>query len=191
MKFAFVTTMGDPVGPLVRGSQLGLSRRLLRMEGPPVSDRASRIDGSANRSAVHEEAWSVYGSPPVAGLVPCLPVVAYVNTVAKLMKEKGIRSKARRRFVPRRPTAGIRTRSPRTRWTGVYPDKPDAAWVRRCLRGVRRGLAVLPRGGEIDLCTRKVVGWATADRLPAQPWPAGPWSGPGPPETPGWVATTA
>ena len=169
MKFAFIRDHQAefPVGLLCE--VLGVSRGgFYAWKDRPVSDRASRIDRLGEQvRAVHEEAWSVYGSPRVHRALLAGGVACCENTVAKLMKEKGLRSKARRRFVPQ--TTDSRHPHPiaaNTLDREFYPDKPDTAWVAD-ITYIATGEGWLYLAVVIDLCTRKVVGWATADHLRA------------------------
>jgi transposase InsO family protein len=88
--------------------------------------------------------------------------------VAKLMRAHDVRSKARRRFVPRttdgrhdRPVAdNVLARE-------FYPDRPNTAWAAD-ITYIPTAEGWLYLAAVIDLCSRKVVGWATADHLRAE-----------------------
>jgi putative transposase len=116
----------------------------------------------------HEESRSVYGSPRVYRELKARGVACCENTVAKLMHTHGIRSKARRRFVVRttdsrhdRPTAeNVLARE-------FYPDRPDTAWAAD-ITYIPTAEGWLYLAAVIDLCSREVVGWATADHLRAE-----------------------
>ena len=169
MKFAFVRDhQGEfPVGLLC--DVLGISRGgYYAWKGRPVSGRAARVERLAGQiRGAHEESRSVYGSPRVYRALLAGGVACCVNTVAKLMKENGIRSKARRWFVPH--TTDSRHPYPLAENTlnrEFYPDKPDTAWVAD-ITYIPTGQGWLYLAVVIDLCTRKVVGWATADHLRA------------------------
>jgi putative transposase len=117
--------------------------------------------------AIHEEARSVSGSPRVHRELEARGVACCENTVAKLMRAHDIRSKARRRFVARttdsrhdRPVADtVLARE-------FYPDRPDTAWAAE-ITYVPTAEGWLSLAAVIDLGSRKVVGWATADHLRA------------------------
>lgn len=118
--------------------------------------------------AAHEEARSVYGSPRVHRELEAQGVACCENTVAKLMREHGIRSKAVRRFVPRttdsrhdRPVAAdVLARE-------FYPDEPDTAWAAD-ITYIPTAEGWLYLAAVIDPCSRRVVGGATADPLRAE-----------------------
>ena len=60
---------------------------------------------------VHERSRAVYGSPRVHRDLLAEDVRCSKNTVAKLMRAAGLRSKRRRGFASAPPTAGTRIRS--------------------------------------------------------------------------------
>jgi transposase InsO family protein len=65
----------------------------------PASARAVRREALAEQvRAVHDESDGTYGSPRVTAELNARGVKASENTVAKVMNEHGIRSKAVRRF---------------------------------------------------------------------------------------------
>ena len=135
----------------------------------PESPRAARIAGLAERvREVHEEDRSVYGSPRAHRELKAQGVVCCKNTVAKLMRQQEIRSKVHRRFVVRttdshhdRPVAeNVLDRE-------FYPEKPDIVWAAD-ITYISNAEGWVYLAVVIDLCTRKVVGWATANHMRAE-----------------------
>ncbi len=144
----------------------GLPRRLYAWIDRPPSPTAVRRRGSSSRSReAHRDSRSTYGSPRVHRELAARGVACCENTVAKLMRRHDIRLGARRRFVPRttdsrhdRPVAAnVLARE-------FYPDKPDTAWAAD-ITYVPTARGWLYLAVVIDLFSRKVVGWATADHL--------------------------
>jgi transposase InsO family protein len=132
----------------------------------PPSPAALRREALVERiRAAHRESRSVYGSPRVHRELRAQGVACCENTVAKLMRLNDIRSKARRPFVVRttdsrhdRPVAGnILDRQ-------FYPDRPDAAWAAD-ITYIPTAEGWLYLAVVLDLFSRRVVGWATADHL--------------------------
>jgi len=81
------------------------------------------------------------------------------------MRLNDIRSKARRRFVVRTTDSRHdRPVSPNVLAREFYPVKPDAAWAAD-ITYIPTAAGWLYLAAVIDLCSRKVVGWATADHL--------------------------
>jgi putative transposase len=135
----------------------------------PPSPAAVRRDRLVEQiREAHRESRSTYGSPRVHRELKALGVACCENTVAKLMRLHDIRSKARRRFVARttdsrhdRPVAeNVLARE-------FYPDRPDTAWAAD-ITYIPTAEGWLYLAAVIDLCSRKVVGWATADHLRAE-----------------------
>ena len=169
MKFAFVRDHQGAFPVELLCEVLGVSRSgyyAWRDRPPsPAAVRRSRLVEQIREA--HAEARSVYGSPRVHRELEARGVACCENTVARLMREHGIRSKARRRFVVRttdsrhdRPVAeNVLARE-------FYPDRTDTAWAAD-ITYVPTAEGWLYLAAVIDLCSRKVVGWATADHLRA------------------------
>jgi transposase InsO family protein len=114
---------------------------------------------------VHAEHRLVYGSPRVWEALVAAGESVCVNTVAKLMKQRNIRAKTKKKFVPtttdsahdhpvaknrlqRRFTAGL----PNQKWvTDITYIPTDEGW--------------LYLAGVMDLCSRKIVGWSMAEHM--------------------------
>jgi transposase InsO family protein len=117
---------------------------------------------------VHQESRQTYGSPRVHRALQARGIRCCVNTVAKLMKGHAIRSKASRRFVVRttdsrhdRPVAeNVLARA-------FYPERPDEVWTAD-ITYVPTAEGWLYLAVVLDLFSRRVVGWATADHLRAE-----------------------
>jgi transposase InsO family protein len=170
VKFAFIRDglAGEfPVG--VACAVLGVSRSgFYAWRDRPVSARAARLDDVAARvAAVHAEHRGVYGSPRVhaalaaaGGRERCC-----VNTVAKVMRRERIRAKGRKAFVPR--TTDSAHASPvadNLLARDFAAARPDEKWAAD-ITYVPTGEGWLYVAGVVDLCTRRVVGWAMADHM--------------------------
>ena len=138
--------------------------------GRPPSARALRADEltKAIRLA-HGHSAGTYGSPRVhAELAERAIGGACVNTVAKLMKEAGIRSTMHRRFVVRTTdSAHDLPVAPNRLGREFQADRPDQKWC--CdITYVPTGEGFLYLAAVIDLCSRRIVGWGMADHLRTQ-----------------------
>jgi putative transposase len=170
VKFAFIRDHRGtfPTGSLCRALGVSRSGFYAWIDRAP-SPTAARRDGLVEQiRRAHREARSVYGSPRVHRELRARGVACCENTVAKLMREHGIRSKARRRFVPR-TTDGRHGRpvAPNALAREFYPDKADTAWSAD-ITYVPTAEGWLYLATVIDPCSRKVIGWATADHLRAE-----------------------
>ena len=79
-------------------SRAGYYAWLGRPESPRAVDQAGIVERIRQ---VHRDSRETYGSPRVHRALKARGVACCENTVARLMRAHGIRSKAGRRFVPR------------------------------------------------------------------------------------------
>jgi len=132
----------------------------------PDSARAKRREELAEKvKAVHEHNRGVYGSPRVFQALKACGESVCENTVSKVMRERGIRAKSKKKFVPR--TTDSRHQQP------VAPnvldrqfeaEMPDRKWAAD-ITYVPTDQGWLYLAGVIDLCSRKVIGWSMADHM--------------------------
>ena len=168
MKFAFIKdhlAAAFPVG--VSCAVLAVSRSGYHAWATrPASPRAARRAAlAADVARVFEANRRAYGSPRVTRALAAEGVAASENTVADLMRERQLRAKTKRPFVPRttdgehgRPVAG-----------NVLDRQFDAAaadrkWVVD-ITYVPTAEGWLYLAGVMDLCSRKIVGWSMADHM--------------------------
>jgi transposase InsO family protein len=113
----------------------------------------------------HEQSRGIYGSPRIHAELLDQEVEVCVNTVAKLMKEAGIRSKIKRRFVVR--TTDSNHDQPVMK--NVLDRQFDAEDLNRkwcCdITYIPTGQGYLYLAVVMDLCSRRIVGWSMADHL--------------------------
>jgi transposase InsO family protein len=117
---------------------------------------------------VHARNRAVYGSPRVHRDLWEADVRCSKNTVAKLMRAAGLRSKMHRRFRVR--TTDSRHGHPiaPNRLNRAFSQsQPDQAWGAD-ITYIRTAEGWLYLAVVIDLCSRKIVGWATSDSLAAE-----------------------
>ena len=137
---------------------------------------AARSDAQAHRreqlaekiQRVHQESKERYGAPRIHVELTAQGTPVSKNTVAKLMREYGIRSKMRRRFAV--GTTDSRHEHP------VANNRLNQQFERRATNQAwAADITCIPTAegwmylaAVIDLCSRKIVGWATADHLRAE-----------------------
>ena len=135
----------------------------------PASGQAQRREQLVEQiKAAHEGSRQIYGSPRICAELRAQGVVCSENTVAKLMKSHGIRSKMRRRFVVR--TTDSRHGHPlaANRLAQQFDvPLPNQVWAAD-ITYIPTGEGWLYLAAVIDLCSRKVVGWAADDHLRAE-----------------------
>jgi putative transposase len=129
----------------------------------PAARRRDQLVGAIRQA--FDDSRSTYGSPRVYRALKARGVACCENTVAKLMKAEGVRPKARRPFAVR--TTDSRHGHPvaaNTLNREFYPDRPDAVWTAD-ITYVPTAEGRLYLAVVLDLFSRRVVGWATADHL--------------------------
>lgn len=133
----------------------------------PSARRLRQEELTGQIREAHEQSAGTYGSPRVHAELAAREVDVCVKTVAKLMKRAGIRSVMHRKFVAR--TTDSRHDlpvAPDLLGRDFRADLPDRKWC--CdITYVRTAEGFLYLAGVMDLCSRKVVGWAMGDHMRA------------------------
>jgi putative transposase len=143
-------------------SRAGYYAWLARPESPRAV-RQSEIVEQIRQA--HRESRQTYGSPRVHRALKALGVACCENTVAKLMRRAGVRAATARRFVVR--TTDSRhghALAENTLDRRFEPGPADQVWVGD-ITYIATGEGWLYLAAVLDLGSRKVVGWATADHL--------------------------
>jgi putative transposase len=167
VRFAFIDHRREEFPVTLMCEMLDVSRSgYYAWRGRPPSPRESRRAGlTAKIRSAHEASRGTYGSPRVTVELKAAGLATCVNTVAKYMRQAGVRVTPRRRFVPRttdpdhpHPLAAnvldrdFRAAAPDRKWacdlTYLWTDQ---GWLY---------LSVV-----IDLFSRRVVGWSMSDDL--------------------------
>jgi transposase InsO family protein len=130
----------------------------------PTLRQVKRLELIEQIRDVHQQSRGTYGSPRVHRELAANGVSVCENTVAKVMKQQHIRSKTRRRYLvttdsdhAQAPAANLLDRQfnvplPDHVWCSDITFVPtDQGWL---------FLALV-----MDLCSRRIVGWAMADHL--------------------------
>jgi putative transposase len=132
----------------------------------PVSSRQIRKDQVIEQI---ERAFAgnrqLYGSPRVHAELAGLKVQVSVNTVAKYMREKQLRGQTHRRFVVRTTDSSHAHPIAENLLEREFEqERPNQVWAVdiTCIPTEQGWLYM---AGVIDLCTRKIVGWAMADHM--------------------------
>ena len=168
MKFAFIKDHLLPEFPVeVCCEVLEVSRSgyYAWLDRPASARQTRREELTRKVRAAHQENRGVYGSPRVARVLKAGGETACQNTVAKVMREAGIRAKTKRKFVPR-TTDSSHARPVARNLLGrdFAADLPDRKWAAD-ITYVPTGEGWLYLAAVIDLCSRKVVGWSMAEHM--------------------------
>jgi transposase InsO family protein len=134
---------------------------------PPSARAGRRAELAGHVRAAHADSRGTYGSPRVAAELRARGVKACENTVARVMREQRIRSKVVRRFRVR-TTDGAHAHPVADNLLDrdFAADRPDAKWAAD-ITYVPTAQGWLYLAVVVDLCSRRVVGWAMADHMRA------------------------
>ena len=170
MRFAFIQQHAEEFPVDLMCEVLAVSRSgYYAWRDRPVSGQARRREQLVEQiQAAHAGSRQIYGSPRICAELRARGVACSENTVAKLMKTHGIRSKMRRRFVVR--TTDSRHGHPiaANRLAQQFDvPLPNQAWAAD-ITYIPTDEGWLYLAAVIDLCSRKVVGWAADDHLRAE-----------------------
>jgi len=133
--------------------------------GRPASARQQRHDALlVEVRAIHAESQARYGSPRVHAELSARGQGCCVNTVAKLMREGGIRAKTARKFRCTTDSDHDLPVADNLLGRQFDPEAPNEAWVADITYiPTRQGWLYL--AAVEDLYSRRVVGWSMAERL--------------------------
>lgn len=170
MRFAFIAKHAEefPVDVMCQVLQVSRSGYYAWRRRPASAQQQRREALVDQIEQAFAESRQRYGSPRVHAELRARGVACSENTVAKLMRQRGIRSKMRRRFVVRttdsrhpHPIAANRLNQQFER------PLPNQAWAAD-ITYIPTAEGWLYLAAVIDLCSRKVVGWAADDHLRAE-----------------------
>lgn len=113
---------------------------------------------------IHAESRGAYGSPRVHQTLRRGGVSCGRHRVARLMREEGLRGKAKQRFRSIATKRSEMPSAPNLLARSFSAPAPDRAWVAD-ITIVRTGEGWLHLAVVLDLFSRKVVGWATSERV--------------------------
>ncbi len=168
MKFAFIEEH------LAKSFPLEVTCRVLEVSRSgyyawlrrPDSAASQRREALAQKiQAIHQENRQLYGSPRICQALKAQGQCVCENTVADIMKERQIRVKIKKKFVPcttdanhHQPiAANVLDRQ-------FQADLPNQKWAVD-ITYIPTGEGWLYLAGVIDLCSRKIVGWSMADHM--------------------------
>jgi transposase InsO family protein len=113
---------------------------------------------------VHTESRKVYGSPRVCAAVNQDGVSCCVNTVARIMREEGLAAKVKRRFKVTTDSSHDLPVAANRLDRCFARRRANEAWVSD-ITFIATDEGWLYLAAEMDLYSRKIVGWAMSDRL--------------------------
>lgn len=130
----------------------------------PTLRALKRLELIEQIRGVHQESRGIYGSPRVHRELLDRGVKVCENTVAKVMKQQQIRSKIKRRFVVTTDSAHALAPAENLLDRQFDVALPDRVWCSD-ITFVPTDEGWLFVALVMDLCSRRIVGWAMADHL--------------------------
>lgn len=115
----------------------------------------------------HESSRRTYGSPRVTAALKQRGVACCVNTVARIMRDDGLAAKIRRRFKVTTDSSHDLPTAPNRLDRCFERGRPNEAWVSD-ITFIATDEGWLYLATEMDLYSRKIVGWSLSDRLTAE-----------------------
>lgn len=170
MKFAFIQEHLSDYPVEVCCAVLEVSRAgYYAWRHRPKSLRQERQDVLAARIAVvHQVNRGVYGSPRIYQALAADGEAVCVHTIAKLMRELGLRGKAKKKFVPSTTDSVHGYPVAENRLDRQFSAaRPNRKWVVD-ITYIPTDEGWLYLAGVMDLCSRKIVGWSMAEHLRAE-----------------------
>jgi putative transposase len=169
VRFAFIQKHRDcwPLSMMCRVLSVSRSGFYAWRDRPHSPRRQFRQELAQVIRQVHEEI-DVYGSPRMTSELHARGVSVCENTVAKVMREAGVRAQTPRRFVPRTTDADHPYPvAPNVLDQNFQATRPNQKWV--CdITYVRTDEGWLYVAAVMDLCSRKIVGWSMAQHMRAE-----------------------
>jgi putative transposase len=124
-----------------------------------------REELAAKIREAHAKSRGLYGSPRVHQELLAQGVKVGINTVARIMKKQGIRSKMHRKFKPRTTDSSHGLKVAENLLARQFnPLSPNLSWCSD-ITYIFTGEGTLYLAAVLDLCSRRIVGWAMADHL--------------------------
>ena len=167
MKFAFIQEhlTAYPLRLVCKVLQVSRAGYYAWRKRPPSPRLKRREELAVKIQAVHVQHRQVYGSPRIYQVLKTQGEQVCENTVAKLMRQRHIRAKTKRRFVPRTTdsthaqpvAANVLDRQ-------FTAARPNQKWVVD-ITYIPTAEGWLYLAGVLDLCSRKIVGWAMAEHM--------------------------
>jgi putative transposase len=131
---------------------------------PPSPSQQRRQALNAEIQAIHQEVEARYGSPRMVKELRARGQPCCVNTVAKLMRQQGIRAKTTKKFRHTTDSNHAHPVAANLLDRQFNPQRPNEAWVADISYiATREGWLYL--AAVEDLYSRAIVGWSMSERM--------------------------
>jgi putative transposase len=167
MKFAFVKEHRKvwPVGVICRVLGVTRSGFYVWMRRKPSRRQQRRQELAEKISAAHQANRRVYGSPRIHRELVAGGEKVCRNTVARIMRQRNIRARIRRKYVPRTTDSRHEHAVADNILDRQFNAKrTNRKWVAD-ITYVATQQGWLYLAAVMDLCSRRIVGWSMADHM--------------------------
>jgi transposase InsO family protein len=170
MKFTFIKEHRTefPVLDMCRVLAVSTSGFYRWAKSPLGKRDAYRLELGDAIARTHKANRSVYGSPRVHAALVQEGRAVCRNTVAKVMRQRGIRPRTRRRYKPRTTDSKhSHPIAPNVLDRKFAASKLDTVWLTD-VTYIPTDEGWLYLAGVMDLCSRKIIGWSMAEHMRAE-----------------------
>lgn len=167
MKFAFIRDHQDEFDVCVMCAVFGVTRPgfYAWLKRPPSERAASSKVLSEQIRSVHHQTGGVYGSLKITAELVAREQPANRKTVARLMREMGLKSKVCKKFrVVTTDSDHDGPIAPNTLDQDFAVDSLNAVWAAD-ITYIPTDEGYLYLAGVMDLCSRRIVGWSLKETL--------------------------
>ncbi len=145
---------------------LGLPRSTYYHAAAPTASQREDAQIGSRIESIFKTHRRRYGYRRVRSVLADEGIVCAPQRVRRLMRQRGLRALQPRQFVPRTSDGRADAPSPNLLLDAPLPTLPDRVWVGD-ITFIPTAKGWLYLAVVIDLCSRKIVGWALADHLRA------------------------
>lgn len=133
----------------------------------PGSKRQKKYEIMRRIEDIFKASRNIYGSPKVHAQLIALGFKISRAQVARYMAEMKLRSKVRRKYKVTTLSDHRKPRSPNHLMQDFAVKKSNEVWLSD-ITYINTHEGTLYLASVLDLCTRKIVGWSLASRMPAE-----------------------
>ena len=145
---------------------LGLPRSTYYHAAAPTASQREDAQIGSRIEAIFKTHRRRYGYRRIRAVLADEGTVCAPQRVRRLMRQRGLRALQPRHFVPRTSDGRADAPSPNLLLDQPLPSQPDRVWAGD-ITFIPTSTGWLYLAVVIDLCSRKIVGWALADHLRA------------------------
>lgn len=116
---------------------------------------------------IHRKSRQTYGSPRIHAALKSSEVGCCENTVARLMRENQLKAKTKRKYKATTDSSHGLPVAPNRLRREFHVEKPNQVWVAD-ITYIPTDEGWLYLATELDLYSRRIVGWAMSDRMTSE-----------------------